>query len=212
MTVLFTSVCILTGALIRSISWYLGIVLLHDGIRRRGYQRRTATFGQARSLEELRRLSRERDEWRKAMRRRLTAVGESFSEILQPSGTVGKKERKHPGKTNPFVNAIGIACVLIGAALLVTAATASGRDVLIGRFPYAMLELWVAIAAAVMGLVAARVAANVLNQHNARLWGFCAILSSGVLGALVGGLAMRFLVCPLSWSSSQARELSDTVK
>lgn len=173
-------------------------MLLHDGVRRGGYWRKTASFGEPTAAEALRHASILRDDLRQAARQKLTAVGQAFSEFLQPSGTVAKEPRIHPGRSNRLVDALGIACIVVGATLLVATAMVGAGAGRSGYYLVALAEAVVGFVATIAGLSLARRISDWLGQaRRAQLYGVVTILLSGVLGALVGGFLGRLLVCTI---------------
>jgi len=211
-TLLFTSVCIAAVVLLRSIAWYLGFVLCYDGLRRGGYWRHVLAFAHPDSSAQRHRFSLARDSFREASWKRMTAVGESFSRVINSSRPPGPKPRHHPGKTNRWVNAVGAASVVLGAMLLVASGGCGAWALRHARFAIAVPEIFVAVAAIATGLGVARFLSNKLDHRKAELPGFLTILFTGVLGALIGGSLMRLLICTLFGSRASARELSDTFK
>ena len=201
MTLLFASVCLTLATVVRAICWYLGGVLCHDGWRRRAY--RAATSSLPRGHVNL--VDHDRIAIRCAARKRLTAVGESFSEWLQPS----HKPRQTggiPSATNPYVDFVALICVLVGIVLSGVAAVAAVRAVVSADVTAVVIEATVGMGAIAGGLAGARIASFVIGQRKSHTGGLLAILCTGLLGALGGAFLTRSLLCTLRIPNPYAGE------
>ncbi|HEV7240543.1 MAG TPA: hypothetical protein VGQ36_14995 [Thermoanaerobaculia bacterium] len=186
MTYLLASICV--TLFVRSISWYLAIVFCHDGWRRRHYYR----AAQALPHDYIDDPHPSRKALRDVTQTHLTALGESFSKWISGGD---RTKGGIPSRTNPYVNAIATICVLLGANTSVLLAIVAGRAFTQGDYQTAMVEVGIAAAAVVGGLVAARALSLIIGDHKKRTAGVVAILCAGLFGALGAALLLRSFLC-----------------
>jgi hypothetical protein len=124
----------------------------------------------------------------------MTALGEAFSEWLLPA----HKQRATggiPSMTNPYVNAIALAGVILGVIMSLLLAMAASRALMDNDHRLVAIEAGVAIAAVIGGLLAARALSLMLGERKEYTLGVLTILCAGLLGAVGAGHVMRSFLC-----------------